>query len=682
MVDSAIDCAKTQAPAGPLAVGRTFGQSFTARRDGLAAVEVMVATYAAQLPGGDLSLHLRLSGSQKDIASVTIPANSIRDNSYVELQFAPIHDSRGKRFYFYLETHGIPAKYAITVWRSRTDIYSGGQFYTDRDPQDQDVCFRALDYSQDVSALENSLVMSNGEGRLYLIRHGERHWILDPRWLAANGYSFKQPLALTISQLRKIPVGSCLTYMPLSTKIEIGTYTGLLFLFFFLTIYRQEWLQRNLRRIPAGFRFAARLDSRVLLFVGFVFLMWLREPSWIAHPHFWAEEGTTWFQCASTHSLVQDLFYIYPQSGYFNLMANVGGALSSSTAHFVSLEYAPLSTVLAAFCIQALAIAIILFGKSRLFTTRPRAVAGCLIVLFASTSVSEVWLNTINSMSYLGLIALVLLFEDVSAWPRWLMWIARVVLVLCGLSAAYSIALLPLFLFSFFRYRERERKMQCFILAGCLLIQIGCVIFSKFAGGGLPNRGVNLSFDTSSIDVLFGHIVMPALGVSGALFLFGVLDFTGAWLAASSFPHVPDPSMGIVGLVSFLVIVGILWLLLGRKLDINKLLLEMSFVILVILTCVGSLHSIPFGRYAFLPGLIFLLLLLVNIESSRGRIRSTISMMILSFALANGIVTYRLPPDPNEPAWSGEVARWRADHHYRLRVWPSFWTDRITYSSN
>ncbi len=87
---------------------------------------------------------------------------------------------------------------------------------------------------------------------------------------------------------------------------------------------------------------------------GFVLLMWLRAPSLLVHPRFWAEEGTYWFQYASTHSLMQDLFFLFPPSGYLNLMANIGGVLSSATARFLKIEYAPLATTIAAFLVQGL----------------------------------------------------------------------------------------------------------------------------------------------------------------------------------------------------------------------------------------------------------------------------------------------------------------------------------------
>ena len=87
--DLEVASTKTQAPAGPLSRGGTLGQTFVARHDGLTKIEVMVATYAASLPSGELILHLsHYPGQQKDIASRTVPASSIKDDSYVALELA------------------------------------------------------------------------------------------------------------------------------------------------------------------------------------------------------------------------------------------------------------------------------------------------------------------------------------------------------------------------------------------------------------------------------------------------------------------------------------------------------------------------------------------------------------------------------------------------------------------
>lgn len=679
--DIAIDPAKTQVPAGPLIPGHSFGQTFVAQHNGLSKVEVVVATYTAKLPSGDLVLHLcDYPDIRHEIASVTVPASAIQDNSYIGLQFAPIRNSGAKTYYLYVETHNIPSKYALTVWRSDGDIYAGGRFFVDGHPTDTDSRFRDFYTGPPSAAMDGFLVASRGYGRLYLVQKGRLRWITNAAWLAPHGYASQQPVWLSMYEIRQIPTGPCLVYVPVATIVLIGLCFVALFLFFFFSIYKETWPKRLFVHTSTRKRQFWSHNYKLVLLVSFITLMLLRAPWLLTHPRFWAEEGSTWFSYAYAHSFTRAVLYIYPESGYLNLMANIGGVISSATARFVNLDYAPLSTTIAALAIHVLAIGIILYGKSRLFTSPARAFAGCLIVLFAPASIPEIWMNTINSMSYLGLITLLLLFEDVSQWSTSVKWASRFLSVLCGLSAAYSVALIPLFGFSAFRYKERERRVQCYILVGCLLVQVACVVYSKLLGGGLPNRGTEVAADMSSINVLFWQVMVPALGLSAAQVVFGALGFTGAWLTASFFPHVPDPSVRMVGMFCFLIIVAILCLLLVCGRALNKMLLAAAFLILAVLTCVGSLYSIPASRYAFLPGIIFLFLLLSNIQPG-GRIRSLISMIVLAFALGNGMVGYPILPDPNAPKWSEEVGKWRADHSYQLRILPSAWSKRVKIPS-
>ena len=41
----------------------------------------------------------------------------------------------------------------------------------------------------------------------------------------------------------------------------------------------------------------------------------------------------------------------------------------------------------------------------------------------------------------------------------------------------------------------------------------------------------------------------------------------------------------------------------------------------------------------------------MNIQSGGQPVRSLVCMLVLAVALANGIVSYRILPDPNDPAW-------------------------------
>ncbi|MDP2895101.1 MAG: hypothetical protein Q8Q12_00910 [bacterium] len=140
-----VPMAATPIAAGEMRPGRQFGQTFVCKNNGLTRVEVLVATYAAEVPSGVLKIHLRASvEEQGDIASISVPANTIKDNSYVALGFPSIRDSGGRSYYVMLEAQSIPMGYGLAVWRSEKDVYPEGMLYVDGQRQPQDVCFRAV----------------------------------------------------------------------------------------------------------------------------------------------------------------------------------------------------------------------------------------------------------------------------------------------------------------------------------------------------------------------------------------------------------------------------------------------------------------------------------------------------------------------------------------------------------
>jgi len=127
-------------PTGPLNPGTTYGQTFVAQQDNLTAIDLLVATYKRQLSRGVLKLHLRLGPAQRqDLATVAVPASSLRDCTYVRFTFPPIPHSAHHAYYAMLETQGLATGEYVTVFLSAKDVYPGGSFWVDgvaREQQD------------------------------------------------------------------------------------------------------------------------------------------------------------------------------------------------------------------------------------------------------------------------------------------------------------------------------------------------------------------------------------------------------------------------------------------------------------------------------------------------------------------------------------------------------------------
>ena len=515
----------------------------------------------------------------------------------------------------------------------------------------------------------DGMLLADGAGRIYVVEHGIRHWILDYRWITQGPYAKKTAIHLSDAQLDSIPLGGSITYTPKASKIALPLLAAALLVFFIRG--------RNLKD---------NLAIRLGLAVFFIAAIWLREPYLLRHPRFWAEEGLVYFQYGTTHSIFKTLFYVYTSSNYLSLATNIGAVLSSRTAAYFGLLYAPIATTVFAYAIQAAAVAAILFVKSRLFDCLWKALAGCMILIFAPTATDEIWLTSLHAMCFLGVIALVLLFAETEGWSKWARRGARATLLFCGLSSPYALALLPMFMISAWRMRDREQTIQCAILMACVLLQVGIAVKTRTMlekNGADPRRATEmLRADASAINIFAEHMLYPALGFS---LRERVLDVTGlkeASFSASSWP--PRPLVRTLrtgGWLAFLMLAGVLALLRGPALFSNTNMLWGAFVVMSIFTCVTALYAVPVGRYAFMPGVLFLLLVMANIEAPKSQVRRFVCMATLAWGLAAGMATYTVPSLQVGPSWKGEVKKWQADPSYSLRVWPWYFVYpiNITY---
>jgi hypothetical protein len=180
----------------------------------------------------------------------------------------------------------------------------------------------------------------------------------------------------------------------------------------------------------------------------------LRTPSMFSGDvGFWAEEGRVYFQYAWQHGFWASLFA--PHQGYFALLPNVATAIATT----IPLELAPSFTVAFAAGAQILVVAIVVFGRAKLFESPGRRLLAVAIVLFAART-DEIWFNTITSQFHLSLAAALILLEPTTAVGRARQISMRAILVLAGLTGPAAASLAPAFACSAWATRDRERSCK------------------------------------------------------------------------------------------------------------------------------------------------------------------------------------------------------------------------------
>lgn len=136
----------------PLVSGHTAGQTFVARQDNLADIQVFGSTTGPR-PAGSLVFHLKTSPADPtDLITSRLDVASLQDNSWWDITFQPIQQARGKQFYFYLEAPGTSGSASdgggnmVRLGYTPGNPYGGGARMQDGKPADGDLLFGAYSF--------------------------------------------------------------------------------------------------------------------------------------------------------------------------------------------------------------------------------------------------------------------------------------------------------------------------------------------------------------------------------------------------------------------------------------------------------------------------------------------------------------------------------------------------------
>jgi len=397
--------------------------------------------------------------------------------------------------------------------------------------------------------------------------------------------------------------------------------------------------------------------------------MVLRAPLYFSTPSFWAEEGTLYFAVAWTHALPEAL--TYRPAGYLLLCSNLATTLAVALVRggILPLARAPLVTVLCAFAVQLVPVAVIAASRAPFWSGALRRSAGVAIILFGALT-DEIWLNTINAQPWLTVAAALLLLEPADE-PGRAPWARTAVLVLCGLSAPAASALAPLFAWRAWRARTRPAVVQAALLGACAAVQLLCLWLAARSGQHLPPRAQGLALGVFAGTVWVRTLVVPTLGPDAAQRLSLLLRRGGE----------PGPLEG--ALLLALAVAAIGWIARGLRPDERLALVGAYAVVtaLTLLTAVGDSAVLLNGpwassRYVYASGVLVMLLLLGSARPGSGRMRATVCTLLLCAGLAQGALHYRssLRWRPSWPSWPTEVRAWESDPSRPLHIWPPPWT--------
>lgn len=383
-----------------------------------------------------------------------------------------------------------------------------------------------------------------------------------------------------------------------------------------------------------------------------------RSPYILLKGRFWGEEGALHFAHMYTGTFPASLFYVQSRTGYYNLFANVATWLAT----LVPLRYAPLVTAWLSFAVLLVLLYVALSWPSELLTTAAVKGAAAVLLLVGNLANAEVWLNTINAQTYLGLLAVLLLFVRVADLSRARYVVGLALLGLAGMSGLYAAALAPLFLVAAFLDRSSRRRWGFAAVVSISAVIQTIVVLANRSSGEVAESKMQIPGVGDAFRSLLGwHLGGTTLG----RYIGKPIDRTET---SGAFWYLVVAAIG-VALVVLLVL--LLWRAPSRRV---VLLLVGALVLVEGLVQVGGLGAEASARYTVVPVGVLTLMLLYGVAMNW---RSTLSLLgtaVLAGALVIGLVQFWRAQATylrcnGCPDWAVQVQRYERDGT-PPEIWP------------
>lgn len=204
-----------------------------------------------------------------------------------------------------------------------------------------------------------------------------------------------------------------------------------------------------------------------------VLVMFLRHPGLVSQAAFWGEDGWVWFPCAYDHGLA---CLIEPHTGYLQTFPRLVAAL----ALLAPLDDAPRVFAVLALLVQVAPAVFLVSGRMAGPIPSSEVRLALAVFLLCMPANFETFANATNSQWHLGLLSFLILISDAPT-SRAGRGVEAAVLLLNGLSGPFTLLLMPIAAWEFWRRRDGWSGCRLGLLGVTTMIQLGCILTTAAA---------------------------------------------------------------------------------------------------------------------------------------------------------------------------------------------------------
>ena len=396
------------------------------------------------------------------------------------------------------------------------------------------------------------------------------------------------------------------------------------------------------------------LEYKNFIFLSILLLIiFYRSPYIFLEGRFVAEEGFVFYRNLFLNGRLDTLFFVYNFSGYLHMWMNIVIFFSS----FVDIHYAPMVTVYFPLVLLMYIFFYILNSSSYLYPTNISKYLGCMIILFSPVMTAEVWMNSLNAMSYLGIFAFLLIFENKQFKYKYINFL---LLFISGLSGYYASALMPVFFLKYFYFRNKTNLIYFIIITCTAIIQFTITIYSKIINE-IASERFFITYD-KIINYSYNVILKP---------LFG-RELLGKLISSLNHNFLIWVFL-VISIIGFLILFKIIF----KKKDYVLNLIIICFIIESLLILFGSAYkNFVGGRYSVCVGIIYSFIFFRIFYIYKNKTIRFLYGFIILISLSTGFLEFKyLNQYPHFlscidcPNWKNEVNKWELDNTYHLKIW-------------
>jgi len=354
-----------------------------------------------------------------------------------------------------------------------------------------------------------------------------------------------------------------------------------------------------------------------------LFVIFYRSPCFLLEGTFQQDEFV-FYKNSLENGFIKGLFYVYPGAGYFNFWTN----LSTGISTFFTQDMAKVVVTYFALSVKLLIFFYIYFFQSKIFVKKAHKIFAISIILFGPPMTPEVWMTTIHSNEYFGILAFVLLFHDFDKSKSTAKKFVRTLVFFSGLSSIYAVTLTPVYFIKYFLIRTKDNLYNFLSIFSAFLIQaIIVVIYNILNVSHIQRFQIEIS---KLISYIYNVVVRSFFGSTVPKKIF----------YETNIYSLPKFNYLIIFLFIFIILFSLFYIFKKRDLILNLIVLSLIFISTFVM--MGSLYpSFVGGRYAVVPGIILIFLIFRIFITENNPLIKNFCAILLASSLIVGSVEFK-----------------------------------------